>query len=244
MAEMASHERFKRMFEHREADRIPIIDSPWGATVERWQREGMPADVDWTDFFGVDRTAGIGADTSPRYPETVLEETDTYQITTTSWGATWKNWKHVASTPESIDFICKDPDTWFRETRARMAPTPDRINWDRLKTNYPRWRQEDLWIEAGLWFGFDVNHSRVVGTERFLIALLDHPEWCRDMFNHFLDVNLALLDMVWDAGYTFDAVGWSDDLGYKGTQFMSLAMYRDLLKPVQERACRWAHAKG
>ena len=26
------------------------------------------------------------------------------------------------------------------------------------------------------------------------------------MFNHFLDVNLALLDMVWDAGYHFDAI--------------------------------------
>ncbi len=45
MQEMTSHERFKRMFEHREADRIPIIDDPWDATIERWQREWMPTDV-------------------------------------------------------------------------------------------------------------------------------------------------------------------------------------------------------
>ncbi len=43
---MTSHERFTRMFEHREADRVPIQDGPGHATIERWRREGMPQDVD------------------------------------------------------------------------------------------------------------------------------------------------------------------------------------------------------
>ncbi|NIM71365.1 MAG: hypothetical protein GTO48_13190, partial [Xanthomonadales bacterium] len=47
MDEMTSHERFRRMYEHREADRVPITDSPWPATVERWRREGMPKEADW-----------------------------------------------------------------------------------------------------------------------------------------------------------------------------------------------------
>ena len=55
--EMTSYERFKRMYEHREADRIPIIDSPWGGTVARWKREGMPENVDWSDYFGTDKIA-------------------------------------------------------------------------------------------------------------------------------------------------------------------------------------------
>ena len=38
---MTSKERFTRMFEHREADRIPIIDSPWAGTIARWKRR-MP----------------------------------------------------------------------------------------------------------------------------------------------------------------------------------------------------------
>jgi uroporphyrinogen decarboxylase len=37
MAELTTHERVKRMYEHGEADRVPITDSPWGATIERWQ---------------------------------------------------------------------------------------------------------------------------------------------------------------------------------------------------------------
>jgi len=36
---MTSRERFARMYAHQEADRVPVIDSPWGATIERWQSE-------------------------------------------------------------------------------------------------------------------------------------------------------------------------------------------------------------
>ncbi len=240
---MTTHERFSRMYAHQEADRIPVIDSPWGATIERWQREGLPRDVSFEDYFDLDKIAHIGVDNSPRYPEQVIEETEDYVINTTRWGATLKNWKHIASTPEFMRFKIDSPDAW-RDAKALMTPTPDRIPWQHLKSNYARWRAEGAWIEAGLWFGFDVTHSWTVGTERLLIALIEDPAWCSDMFNHFLDVNIALLDQVWDAGYTFDAVNWPDDMGYKHNQFFSLRTYRNLVKPVHKRAVDWAHAKG
>jgi len=241
--ELTSHERMRRMYAHQEADRVPVTDSPWNATIERWQREGMPTDVSYVDFFGLDKIAHIGVDNSPRYPTRIVEETDEYVVNTTAWGATLKNWKHIASTPEFMDFVIKTPETWA-EAKARMTPTEDRIPWEHLKANYPTWRKEGYWIEAGLWFGFDVTHSWTVGTERLLMALLDEPAWCVDMFNHFLDVDIALLDRVWDAGYTFDAINWPDDMGYKQNQFFSMRTYRKLLKPVHKRAVDWAHAKG
>jgi len=243
MKEMTSHERFKRVFEHGRPDRVPIIDSPWAATIERWQREGMPKDANFVDYFGLDHVAGIGADNSPRYPVTVIEETDEYAITTTSWGQTVKNWKHAASTPGVLACTVTDPDTW-RDAKARMTPTRDRVDWDHLAAEYPTWREKGRWITGGLWFGFDVAHARLVGTERMLMAMVEEPEWVVDMFNHYLDVNLALLEMVWEAGYTFDAVQWPDDMGYKHKQFFSVSMYRELLKPVHKRAIDWAHAKG
>jgi uroporphyrinogen decarboxylase len=240
---MTTRERMARMYAHREADRIPITDGPWRTTIARWQAEGMPVDVSYVDYFGLDRIVGIGVDTSPRYPEEVVEETDAYVVCTTRWGATQRNWKHITSTPEWLDFYVKGPDEW-REARARMTPSPDRIPWDRLKANYRTWRERGAWIQAGFWFGFDVTHARMVGTERFLIAMVTDPEWCVDMFNHFLDVNIALWDQVWDAGYTFDGIRWPDDMGYKYNQFFSLDTYRELLKPVHKRAIDWAHAKG
>jgi len=243
MAEMTSYERFRRMYEHREADRVPIVDSPWGATLERWQREGMPEDISYLDFFGLDHVAGINVDNSPRYPHEVLEETEEYVIFRSNWGATLKNWKHMASTPEFLDFTIKDPDSW-RAAKERMTPSRDRIPWDHLREHYREWREQGWWVQAGLWFGFDVTHAWAVGTERLLMAMIDQPEWCLDMFNHFLDVGISLLDQVWDAGYHFDLVHWPDDMGYKYHQFFSLQTYRELLKPVQARAIAWAHAKG
>jgi len=243
MAEMTSHERFQRMYDHRPADRVPIIDSPWSATIERWHREGMPRDVSWAEYFGTDHVAGISVDNSPRYEERVLEETDRYKVWTTRWGATLKEWTHAGGTPQFLDFTITDRDSWAA-AKKRMTPTRDRVNWDRLAAHYKGWREKGCWIQAGLWFGFDVTHSWTVGTERLLMALIDDPEWCVDMFSTFLDLDIALLDMVWQAGYEFDGVTWCDDLGYKHNQFMSMSMYRELLKPVHKRACEWAHAKG
>lgn len=243
MAAMTSRERFARMFAHQEADRIPIIDSPWDATIERWQREGMPTDVSYVDYFDLDRVVTIGVDNSPQYEQRTLEETETYKIYTSQWGATLKTWQHAASTPQFLDFTIVDPASWAK-AKERIRPDRDRINWRQLEQQYKTWMDQGYWIQGLLWFGFDVTHSWMVGTERILFALIDEPEWCRDMFSHLLEVNLTLLDMIWDAGYHFDTVFWYDDMGYKRNQFFSLRMYRDLLKPYHQRAIDWAHAKG
>ena len=240
---MTSYERFKRMYEHREADRIPIIDSPWAGTMRRWHREGMPEGVDWRDYFGIDKSESIGVDITPRYETKVLEDTDRYQIVTTNWGVTLKNFKELDSTPEFIDYRVTDPEAWA-DAKARMTLDDDRIPWAHLKNNYERWRAEGRWIEAGFWFGFDVTHSWMSGTQTILIAMYEEPEWVSDMFNTYLDRCIALFQRVWDAGYRFDAISWPDDMGYKGTTFFSKEMYRELLRPVHKRAVDWAHDKG
>ncbi len=240
---MTSHERLLRAYEHREADRVPITDGPWSSTLQRWHAEGMPEGVSMAEYFGVDRVEGIFADTSPRYPTKVIEETDEYIVQTTSWGATLKNWKRHGGVPEFLAFTVTGPDSWAK-AKALMTPSRDRVDWDRLQREYPKWKKDDAWIESHFWFGFDVTHSWFVGTDRLLFALVEDPEWVVDMFNHFLDMSIAQFEMVWDEGYRFDAITWPDDMGYRQNQFFSLAMYRELLKPVHARAAEWAHQKG
>lgn len=240
---MNTHERMTRIYSHKEADRVPVTDSPWGSTLERWHNEGMPKGVSYVDYFGLDDIVHIGVDNSPRFDVKVLEETEEYIITTSPWGATLKNWKHAGGVPEFLDFTVVDPASW-EKAKERMTPTPDRIPWDYLKKNYSRWRERGAWLTAGFWFGFDVTHSWTVGTERLLIALVEQPEWCIDMFSHFLDIDIALWNQILDAGYQFDAIDWPDDMGYKNNQFFSLRTYRELLKPVHKRACDWAHSRG
>ncbi len=243
MKPMTTHERFSRMFAHQEADRVPIIDNPWEGTLQRWRREGLPEGVDWRDFFGIDKVASIGVDISPRYPNRVIEETDHHIVFTSPWGVTMKQFKHADSTPEFLDFTVVDPERWAQAKR-RMTVDRDRIDWKRLEQDYPAWRAEGRWIQAGFWFGFDVTHSWMVGTETFLIAMMEEPEMAKDMFRHYLEQCIAHFDLVWDAGYRFDSIFWPDDMGFKNTQFFSLDLYRELLKPFQARAVAWAHAKG
>ncbi len=243
MLELATNERLKLMFSHKEADRIPVTDTFWGATISRWHSEGLPEKVGVEEFFGLDKIAGIGVDISPRYPQKVLEETEDYIIYTTKWGATQREWKKQASTPEFLDFTVKTYEDWLK-AKERMSVGEGRINWDYLKKNYSRWKKEGYWVQAGLWFGFDVTHSWFTGTERLLIAMIEQPEWCSDMFNTFLDINLKLMDEIWAAGYEFDGIRWPDDMGFKHSQFFSPDIYRELLKPVHKRAVEWAHQKG
>jgi uroporphyrinogen decarboxylase len=242
MSEMTTHERVGRMYQHREADRVPLYETPWLSTLERWRREGM-GDADYVDYFGLDRIVELPVDNSPRFPTRVLEQSEDHFVYTNAWGATMMDWKHQASVPALIDVTVKTPDDWLK-AKERMTPSDDRIPWEYLKREWPRWRKRGAWIGGLGWFGFDVTHAWFIGTERELLALAENPEWCVDMWRTQQDLNFALLDRVWEAGYQFDELRWYDDMGYKQNQFFSLKMYRELLKPIHQRAIDWAHAKG
>ncbi|MEA1996561.1 MAG: PHP domain-containing protein [Gemmatimonadota bacterium] len=70
MNKMTTRERFSRMFEHREADRVPIFDVPWPETIERWQAEG----VDFRLLRGIE--VEVLADGSLGLPDDVLAQLD------------------------------------------------------------------------------------------------------------------------------------------------------------------------
>lgn len=243
MSRMTTHERFIRTFRHKETDRLAMWDFPWPSALRRWQNEGMPEGVSYEDYFDVDKVARIEVDNSPRYPQYVVEENDEFRVVMTNWGCKQRDFKNEDSTPDFMDYTIIDNGKWI-EAKKRMTSSPDRIPWDYLKANYGNWRTEGRWILADTWFGFNHFISYVVGTERFLIYMLEEPEMCRDMIEHSLDINLKLLDLAWDAGYTFDMLNIRDDMGYTHTQFFSTGAYREIVKPAHKKAVNWAHKKG
>jgi uroporphyrinogen decarboxylase len=204
----------------------------------------MPENMSYIDYFDLDHVFSMGSDNSPRYEVKTIEDTEDYVIYTTRWGTTQKEWKKQSSTPEFIDFKIKDAKSW-KDAKERMTPSRDRIDWDRLKNNYRKCREDQgAWIIGDLWFGFDVTHSWFIGTETVLIAMVEDPEWCLDMFTRELEVSLAALDMIWNEGYHFDEVNWPDDMGYKNNLFFSVKKYVELLKPLHQKVIDWAHKKG
>jgi len=244
MENMTSRERILRTYKRQEIDRIAMVDGPWEGTIKRWHNEGMPKDVNWCDYFGFDKTATIFPDNSPRFEYKVLEETDRYIIHTSKWGKTFKSFKELDSTPESLSHYYDTSAKWEEAKAKMLLDAEDRIPWDMLKTQYPKWKAEGRFLQLGLWFGFDVTHSHMVGTENVLIGMYDEPEWIKDMFDTYLTTSMNLCQKILDAGYEFDGVFWYDDMGYKGTPFFSPQMYQQLLMPYHKRAVDWAHERG
>lgn len=240
---LTSHERMLRVYAHEPPDRVPLRDAPWGTTIARWRREGLPAHVGVGELFGFEKVAGFGVDNSPRYPTRVVDDTPSYTTSTTPWGTTLRNWKHTTSTPEFIDFKIVDRESWA-DARERMTASEDRVDWASLERHHAGWRASGCWIEAGGWFSYDAFASWIVGTERMLIAMVEDPDWCRDMFEHATDVNLKLLSMAWDRGYHFDCLSFADDLGHRNGLFFSPGTYRSVVKPIHRRICDWAHDRG
>jgi uroporphyrinogen decarboxylase len=245
MVEMTTHERMTRIYQHREPDRVPVTDWLWESTAARWRAEGLPADTHWEEHFGLDNFVMLGddIDTSPRFEERVVEVTDSYTIVQDRWGMVRKNFRPISATFQHIDCKLKDPDSW-ETVKARMTPSPDRINWRKLEKNYKAWRDVGSWITVAPWFGYDVISTRMCDTETILIAMCDNPEWAADMFNHGCDLTLALLDMMWDKGYVFDELMWFDDMAYKNGMMFSKRMWNDLLRPYQTKVVTWAHSHG
>ena len=244
MVTMTERERALRMFNHQEADRIPMKDAPWAGTLRRWKQEGLPEGVSWEDYFGFDKWVTILADNSPRFESKILEKTDRYTIRTTQWGGTQKVFNELDSTPEMLDYFCKTSDKWPEVKERMMTYCEERIPWKRLEDNYAKWKSEGRFMRLMLYFGFDVSHSRLTGTENMLIGMYEEPEWISDIYETYLNVSLDLSQRILDAGYEFDGVFFMDDMGYKGSTFFSPDIYRELLKPYHKKACDWAHERG
>ncbi len=243
MTELTTYQRMQKVFNHEEPDGVPIIDLFWGSTIERWKNEGMGDNNDVIDYFGLDKIVMLSLDeidTSPRFPEYVVEETDTYKIEQDRWGITKKNFKPVSSTFQHLNHEVVDKDSWLK-AKKRMSPAKDRINWNKLINNYEQWRKDGAWIQAGPWCGFDIVNARMCDTETILYAMYDDPEWVADMCNTQTDLALALCQMLFVEGYPFDELLWFDDMAYRNGMLFSKKMWKEIVMPYQKRIIDWAH---
>lgn len=244
MIQLSERERILRTYKRQETDRIPMVDSAWGGTIRRWHNEGMPKNIPWEQYFGFDKAVRIQPDNSPRFERKIIETTDRYQIRTTKWGVTQKVFNELDSTPENLKFYYDSSDKWEEAKAAMMTYHEDRIPWKYLEENYPKWKAEGRFLQLVIWFGFDVAHSHMIGTENVLIGMYEEPEWITDVFDTYLNTSLDLCQRILDAGYEFDGIFWYDDMGYKGSPFFSPTLYRELLKPYHKKAVDWAHERG
>ncbi|MEW6753056.1 MAG: hypothetical protein AB1505_19060, partial [Candidatus Latescibacterota bacterium] len=232
---MTSKERLQAVLEGRVPDRVPFQDAYWQTTVERWQREGLPAGVSPYDYFGCEM-AGLGGDYTLQFPERTLEESERYRIYVDADGATRKVMRTGDGwVPCWLDFTIKSRADWERH-RQRGAYSPSRLPAG-LVPAYRRARQDGRLVVFRAHACFHPTWHKM-GMERMLVALIEEPEWIAEMFAVHTQLIIGLYEGMRGLGIEFDAAWLSDDLGYRTAPLISPSMYRALVMPHHRRACQ------
>ena len=240
---MTSKERIRLALEHKEADRIPMRDSFWGTTIQRWRQEGLPEGESPDGYFGFDGMASIGVDISFQVPGGVIEETDDYVISKSSWGVVSKNMKHTTSAPQHIDFLVKDRKSW-EENKERLAYNESRVNFDQALAIFKNTQESNTFLNyGGGGLGFDIWQN-VVGVRNILIGMKDDPEWVKELYLANVDLHITLVEELMARGIKFDGAYFTDDLGYVNGPFFSPAMYREQLFPAHKKLCDFLNSRG
>jgi len=238
---MTSRERITAAIEHREGDRVPMWESFWGSTIERWKQEGLPENADLYAYFGLDPTHTTAIDWTCQFPTETIEETDEYVITRTNNGVMQKSFKGHDSTPLWWDFPITNRASW-EEIKPRMQWNESRIDLQAAKQAWEANRDKfHIYMPACL--GFE-KFKYLMGMEGVLIAMAEDPAWAREMFDSTGELCINGLEYLLGHGFEFDAALITEDMGYKGRAFFSPRAYREMIMPCQKRFCEFCHARG
>lgn len=264
---MTSRERFLMALEHKETDRIPIHDSPWKAAIRRWRSEGLPADVNPSEYFDFGMVI-FGADTSPRFPVKTVGENEEYITKTTQYGGLRRDHKDYTSTPEIIDYPVKTRDDWER-TKERLKPGRDRVDWegnwlagtkeddrdfdsileiDRMDQRlglpgFRKARKQGRFIVYAAMFGYDLIQS-YVHSEQLLMLIATDPEWVRDMYETDTQLSIEMYEIMKKGGFEFDGAFILCDLGYRNGLLFSPHHYDEQLRPTFRKLVHYFKKQG
>lgn len=238
---MTSRERILAAISHREADRVPMWESFWGGTIERWKGEGLPADADVQEFFGLDRQHTTYVDWTCQLHSETIEETDEYVISRTADGVTSKSFKGKESTPFWSDFPLTDRASW-EELKPLMAWNDTRVNLEAAKEAYEKNRDAfQIYMEPCV--GFE-RYKYIMGMEGILIALAEDPDWVAEMVMATCELAVDGLEYLTGQGFEFDVGFITEDMGFRDRGFFSPRTYREVIMPAQRRFCEACHARG
>lgn len=244
---MTSIERMQRTLERKPVDLNPIAVSPWGATIERWRKEGhIQPDEDIGEHFGQDiRTGGwINSTVDLDFQPVVLDETEETILTLDGNGAKLRRHKLHDSTPDHIGFTIVDRRSWEEIARPHL------IDVDRRRIPFESYRQAKAFAAEKqrffCWAGvapFEQIHP-VCGHEGMLMGMALDPDWVRDMVMVFANLTINHLEVLFAEEGKPDGMFFYEDMGLKLRPFMSPAMYKEIIFPGHKLLFDYAHSLG
>lgn len=236
---MNLRQRFHAIMDYRAFDRQPLwYFGQWNETTTRWRREGVPSDVPFWDFFGMDQDweqymwegLGIKYAIEP-FERKVLEETEDYLLERHGDGVVRRSNKRGECIPEDVDIFLKDRATWrefVRRYEDRMQGV-DRYpaDWEARKAKFHPQRDFVLSFQGGSLFGWPRGW---MGLEGISMLQYDDPallgEIAEYLVHHFITTyERAVTELEIDFVYIFE------DCCFSRGPMMSPAKLREIWLP-------------
>lgn len=244
---MTSRERIARILKRQPVDRIGVHEHFWGDCQKKWTAEGhLKPDEPLSAHFGLDLDMcwafNFVADLD--YVNETLEETADTITQRDGNGAVFRRHKQHDATPEHIAFAVKERADWERLIRPHIERTDER------RINFTAYRDGKQFAANRqsfyVWSGTNVFEiiKDVTGHETMLMAMLDDPDWVRDMANLYADLIVRLWERLFAKEGLPDGIWFYEDMGFKQRPFMAPELYRKIIQPAHARTIGWAHAHG
>lgn len=239
---MTGKERIDRILHRKPVDRVGLYEHFWGDTQASWVSQGkMSAEeslaehfsLDMDEYWAFDMTADLD------FEKQIVAETEETITYLDGNGAVLKRHKHHDSTPEHVDFTIKEREDWEKIKPLLLKPDRRRIDFE----NYRKVKQDCE--KAGrffVWSGvnvFECMHP-LCGHENMLVGMALDPEWVKDMANTYANLIIQLQEILFEEEGYPDGIWYYEDMGYKGSPFMSPQMYREIIQPAHKKTISYA----
>lgn len=250
---MTHRERFLATVLGQPRDRVPYWHYwwVWGATWERWQREGLPPEfktfADVKVHFGADETPRtLPVKLGPLPDLSAKVDEDATSVTyIDSWGIKRRNLKGDEGMSEFIAWPVRNRDDWRRFRDERLDPNdPRRLAGD--------WREQGrAWMAAGLPTQLGTFPDTgvfgalrwLLGDEECLMAFCAEPDWVHEIMEHVTTLWLTVFARVVGEVRVDIIHLWEDMCGKQGP-LISPAHWREFLAPQYRRIRDFAAANG
>ena len=229
----------------KEIDRQPFnfLFGPWGETVARWEKEGLPKGTPWHAGFGFDpgiRTVNVNLGYYPRFERKVIEDKEHSHIIQNEQGLVQELLKGGASPPRVLASPVTDRESWEKLKAEKLNPdSPERFpaNWDTLVNEYKNCENV---IQLGYFpYGLFGTLRDMFGPEPLLLAFCEEPELIHDMMDYLTDFWIAIYKKVCEKVEVHIIHMWEDMSGRNGS-LISPKMVREFMMPNYKKISAFA----
>jgi len=235
---MTPRERFLACMRYEPHDRVPLVDFGfWTQTLQRWVREGFPANGNTDVYFGMDaiwHDAGIFPGLLPQFDQRILEDLGDKEKIVQFDGLISIQRKDRSAIGAQVAATLTDRASWIEHYHPRLDPeTPGRLpaDWDAiLAREASRGHVQNVFV--GSMYGWIRNW---MGVERLSILLYEEPDLFGSMVARIADCVIGVLEPALSAGLKPDFAHFWEDMCYKTGPLMSPHMVREFLCPHYER---------